>query len=136
MTASTNNKWYLVPQSVTAWDQANDQTNTNERTYLALKVKITANNGALKIYPTSGDYAWMAVPVSGVTEFVKGHKYTFVIKFFQNNGAGYVDPEAPSDINGDGDADSDKGKPIIGGAITFNATVNGWTPETEITIEL
>ncbi len=136
MTASTENKWYLVPQGVTAWNQAGDQTNTSKHTYLALKVKITANGGALKIYPTSGDYAWMAVPVTGVTEFVKGHKYTFVIKFFQNSGAGYVDPEVPSDIDGDGDADSDKGKPIIGGAITFNATVSPWTPETEIVIEL
>lgn len=136
MTASTNNKWYLVPQEVTAWDQDGDQTNNSKGTYLALKVKITANNGALNIYPTSGDYAWMAVPVSGVTEFVKGHKYTFLIKFFQNNGAGYVDPEVPSDINGDGDAVSDKGKPIIGGAITFNANVSTWAPETVITIEL
>ena len=136
MTASTGNKWYLVPQSVTAWDQAGDQTNTSEHTYLALKVKITANNGDLKIYPISGDYAWMAIPVSGVTEFVKGHKYTFVIKFFQNKGAGYVDPEVPSDIDGDGDADSDKGKPIIGGPIQFSATVTPWPDETEIVIPL
>ena len=136
MTASTENKWYLVPQGVTAWNQAGDQTNTSKHTYLALKVKITANGGDLKIYPISGDYAWMAIPVSGVTEFVKGHKYTFLIKFFQNKGAGYVDPEVPSDIDGDGDADSDKGKPIIGGPIQFSATVTPWPDETEIVIPL
>ena len=135
MTASTGNKWYLVPQTVTAWDQAGDQTNTNERTYLALKVKITANGGALRIYPATGDdYAWMAIPLSQT--FSQGHKYTFVVKFFESNGAGYVDPEAPGDLDGNSNAEDDKGKSIIGGAITFKATVNTWAPETEIVIEL
>ena len=78
----------------------------------------------------------MAVPVSGVTEFEKGHKYTFVINFFQKNGAGFVDPENPSDIDGDGVAVDDKGMPIIGGPIQFSATVNNWDDETVITIDL
>lgn len=136
MTASTDNKWYLVPQSVTAWDKS-ETDNSSDGTYLALKVKITANSGALRIYPATGEeYAWMAVPVPASQEFKQGHKYTFVIKFFGNNGAGYVDPENPGDLDGDGDANNDNGKSIIGGAITFNATVSGWTPETEIEISL
>lgn len=148
MTANTGNKWYLVPQTVEAWDRENNMTNKgasssltttyDDGTYLALKVKITANNGKLKIYPASAseEYAWMAVPVPASQEFKQGHKYTFVINFFQKNGAGFVDPENPSDIDGDGDADSDKGKPIIGGAITFNADVTPWPDETVITIDL
>lgn len=137
MTASTGNKWYLVPQSVTAWNKT-ETDNSSKGTYLALKVKITANAGALKIYPATGeDYAWMAVPVPASQEFQQGHKYTFVIKFFDNNGAGNVDPETPGDLDGDGDANDDNGKSIIGGAITFNATVSGWDdPETVINISL
>ena len=136
MTASTENKWYLVPQDVTAWNKS-ETDNSSDGTYLALKVKITANSGALRIYPatvTGGEYAWMAIPLSQT--FSQGHKYTFVIKFFENNGAGNVDPETPGDLDGDGDAADDKGKSIIGGAITFKATVNPWTPETEIEISL
>lgn len=136
MTASTDNKWYLVPQSVTAWNKS-ETDNSSHGTYLALKVKITANSGALRIYPATGEeYAWMAVPVPASQEFKQGHKYTFVIKFFDNDGAGNVDPETPGDLDGDGNANNDNGKSIIGGAITFNATVSGWTPETEIEISL
>ena len=135
MTASTGNKWYLVPQSVTAWDKATESTNSSKKTYLALKVKITANGGALRIYPATGEeYAWMAIPLSQT--FSQGHKYTFVVKFFENDGAGNVDPETPGDLDGNGNANDDNGKAIIGGAITFKATVSDWTPETEIEISL
>lgn len=134
MTANTGNKWYLVPQTVTAWNKV-ETDNSSKRTYLALKVKITANGGALRIYPATGEeYAWMAIPLSQA--FSQGHKYTFVVKFFGNNGAGNVDPETPGDLDGNGNANDDKGKSIIGGAITFKAIVSGWTPETEIEISL
>lgn len=136
MTNDGSGKWYLVPQAVTAWNQATEKENSSEGTYLALKVKITDPTG-YAVYPRSEEgSAWMAVPVSGVTEFVKGHKYIFVINFFQKNGAGFVDPENPSDIDGDGDADNDKGKPIIGGPIQFSASVTDWADETVITIDL
>lgn len=135
MTASTGNKWYLVPQTVTAWDKATESTNSSKKTYLALKVKITANGGALRIYPATGEeYAWMAIPLSQT--FSQGHKYTFVVKFFENDGAGNVDPETPGDLDGNGNANDDNGKSIIGGAITFKADVSTWEPETVITIEL
>lgn len=132
--ANTGNKWYLVPQTVTAWNKS-DTDNSSKGTYLALKVKITANGGALRIYPATGEaYAWMAIPLS--QGFLQGHKYTFVIKFFANNGAGFVDPETPGDLDGNNNANDDKGKSIIGGAIRFNAFVNPWTNENEITIDL
>ncbi|MGM9791623.1 MAG: fimbrillin family protein [Candidatus Cryptobacteroides sp.] len=135
MTDGGEGRWYLVPQTVTAWDK-DETTNSSKGTYLALKVKITANSGALKIYPADdADYAWMAVPVPASQEFKQGHKYTFVIKFFENNGAGYVDPEQPGELDGD-TSTPDNGKSIIGGAITFNATVSEWAPETEIVISL
>lgn len=136
MTASTGNKWYLVPQTVTAWDKATESTNSSKKTYLALKVKITANGGALRIYPATGEaYAWMAIPLSQT--FSQGHKYTFVVKFFENDGAGYVDPETPGDLDGNENVNDDNGKSIIGGAITFKADVSTWEqPETVITIEL
>ena len=126
MTNAGTGRWYLIPQSVTSWDPSTDINNTNHGTYLALKVKITANNGALKIYPATGENSgWMAVPIPSALSFLQGWKYTVNIKFFSNNGAGYVDPEDGSDLNGDGEA-NDNGKKIIGGAIKFNAYVDGW----------
>ena len=133
MTEAGTGKWYLIPQSVTSWDPKTDRTNTNHGTYLALKVKITTNKDneaeALKIYPAtsdkSGNYksGWMAVPIPSGLKFEQGKKYTVNINFFANNGAGYVDPEAGSDLNGDGIA-NDNGKKIIGGEIKFDANVN------------
>lgn len=135
MTDGGEGRWYLVPQTVTKWNQATDKDNSSANTYLALKVKITANSGSLKVYPARGEEsAWMAVPIA--QEFKQGHKYTFIVKFFENDGAGYVDPEQPGELDGDAGTD-DRGKSIIGGAIKFSVTdVEGWAPETEIVIEL
>ena len=134
MTDAGKGRWYLIPQTVTSWNPGTDYPNTNPShgTYLALKVKITAHNGELKIYPAtsdkSGNYksGWMAVPIPSGLKFKQGKKYTVNINFFANNGAGYVDPEAPSELDGNNDT-PDNGKKIIGGEIKFNATVNNWT---------
>ena len=134
-TNNGNGRWYLIPQSVTSWDPETNRTNTNHGTYLALKVKITANNGARKIYPATGENSgWMAVPIPDALEFAQGKKYTVNINFFAKNGAGYVDPEKGSDLDGNGAAD-DKGKKIICGEIKFDATVNNWA-EIEVGIDL
>ena len=128
MTNAGTGKWYLIPQTVTSWNPGTDYPNTNPShgTYLALKVKITANSGALKIYPATGENSgWMAVPIPSGLKFEQGKKYTVSINFFANNGAGYVDPEAGSDLDGNGAAD-DMGMKIIGGEIKFNATVDPW----------
>ena len=135
MTNAGTGRWYLIPQDVTSWDPKTDRTNTNHGTYLALKVKITTNKDheaeALKIYPATSDKSgkyksgWMAVPIPSGLKFEQGKKYTVNINFFANNGAGYVDPEAGSDLDGNGAAD-DMGMKIIGGEIKFNATVDPW----------
>ena len=128
MTNAGTGKWYLIPQTVTSWNPGTDYPNTNPShgTYLALKVKITANNKALKIYPATGDVSgWMAVPIPSGLKFEQGKKYTVNINFFAKNGAGYVDPEAGSDLDGNGAAD-DMGMKIIGGEIKFDANVNEW----------
>ncbi|MGN0195224.1 MAG: hypothetical protein ACI4AE_02070 [Candidatus Cryptobacteroides sp.] len=150
MTNEDNGRWYLIPQEVKPWDQANNKDNasveaTNYGTYLALKVKITAKNGNLKLYPASGDEsAWMAVPVPVAPDATKftlaqGKKYTFIINFFSDNsksGAGFVDPEMPGDLDGDNQT-NDAGKPIVGSVIKFSAEVNEWDEtNTEITIYL
>ena len=133
MTNGGNGKWYLIPQTVIPWERGNNESD-EIGTYLALKVKITKVSN--KIYPVSGDeFGWMAVPVPTDLKFELGKKYTVTIDFFGNNGAGYVDPESPSDLDGDGDATSDKGKKIIGGVIKFSADVNNWG-DSEITIKL
>ena len=102
---------------------------------MALKVKITANSGALKIYPAKDEeFGWMAVPIPSGLKFEQGKKYTVNINFFANNGAGYVDPEFPSELDGD-PSTKDNGKKIIGGEIKFNATVNNWA-DIEVNINL
>lgn len=137
MTDAGNGKWYLIPQSVTAWKRglgkSDEMTNASYGTYLALKVIIT--KGSNKIYPVSGDQSgWMAVPVPTDLKFEQGKKYTVTIDFFGNNGAGYVDPEDPSELD-DNPLTEDNGKKIIGGVIKFSATVNNWG-DSEITIKL
>lgn len=143
-------KWYLIPQRVTAWNRlpasgTPDMTNSSNGTYLALKVKITANGGALKIYPATGDASgWMAVPIpttwtssveTNPSIFAQGKRYTIILDFFGSNGAGYVDPEEPSDLDGDGSANNDNGKKIIGGPIQFDATVETWD-DNDVTITI
>lgn len=142
MTSGENGKWYLITQNVTAWQreaETPDMTNASNGTYLALKVKISAKSSSKQIYPISGEEsAWMAVPVPASLKFEQGKKYTVIVKFFGddgNGGAGYVDPETPGDLDGDSDANNDKGKKIIGGVIKFNASVDPWD-ETNNTITI
>lgn len=138
MNDSGKGRWYLVPQTATPWAKGTDK-NTAHGTYIGLKVRITSPS-SVAIYPATGDgTAWMAVPVSETPyTFEQGKKYSIVLDFFSTtgNGAGYVDPEKPGDLNGDGDASNDKGKAIVGGAIKFNATVVEWPTETKIEISL
>ena len=154
MTNGTNGRWYLIPQSVRAWKQGKDVVDpdlknnntvngTANGTYLALKVLISTQAGA-QIYPKTGsETAWMAVPVPtnwtsdplGVASiFEQGKRYTIILDFFGNGGAGYVDPEVPGELDGD-TGTADNGKPIVGKAIKFNASVSDWTDVT-ITIKL
>lgn len=139
-------KCYLVPQGVTSWKRVptepdesgnNDMKNTLHGTYLALKVKITSNNNTNMVYPISGDYAWMAVPVPTSLAFAQGKKYNVTFDFFSTTGggAGYVDPEDPGELDGDSGT-KDNGKKIIGGAIKFDATVSEWGDAVDVTISL
>ena len=77
----------------------------------------------------------MAVPIPSGLKFEQGKKYTVNINFFANNGAGYVDPEVPGELDGVSSTD-DSGKKIIGGAIKFNATVSGWGDTVDVLISL
>lgn len=133
-------RWYLVPQRATPWVKGTDN-NTANGTYVGLKVRITSPSpSSVAIYPAKGEgTAWMAIPVSeSPYTFEQGKKYSIVLDFFSeaHQGAGYVDPEEPGDLDGDGVADNDKGKAIVGGAIKFNATVEAWPAEIVIRIEL
>ena len=143
--ADATGKWYLIPQTVKAWDRENNMTNKgvssssssptstyDHGTYLALKVMITMNNGQTTIYPKTGESAWMAVPVPSDLAFAQGKKYNVTVDFFSdknNGGAGYVDPEEPGELDGITSTD-DSGKAIVGGVIKFNATVDTWDSNT------
>ena len=144
--ADGTGKWYLVPQKVKAWDRENNMTNTgassssstyDHGTYLALKVKITTK-AENKIYPVSEDEsAWMAVPVPAGLKFEQGKKYNVTVDFFSStgNGAGYVDPENPGELDGN-TGTSDAGKSIVGGAIKFDAEVSEWGDAVNVVISL
>ncbi|MGN1045479.1 MAG: fimbrillin family protein [Candidatus Cryptobacteroides sp.] len=132
-------RWYLIPQNVNSWNPSTDRENTANGTYLALKVKITTSG--FRVYPRTGeDYAWMAVEIPAELAFAQGKKYNVTVRFFGadgKGGAGYVDPEKPGDLDGDNDPDDDKGQKILGGAITFNASVDEWDSNTvNVTINL
>lgn len=144
-TEGTSGSWYLIPQTVKPWDRDNNMTNKDASssststydhgTYLALKVKISTSSE--KIYPVTGETsAWMAVPVPEGLKFEQGKKYNVTVDFFSQdkNGAGYVDPEDPGELDGD-TTNSDAGKKISG-IIKFSATVNTWGDSVDITISL
>ena len=135
MTGAGTGRWYLIPQTVKAWD-LNESENSSNGTYLALKVKITTSNGA-KIYPASGETsAWMAVPVPAGLDFLQGKRYNVTLDFYSlsNHGAGYVDPEAPGELDGDAET-SDAGKKIRE-VIMFQTSVSAWEDEVDVTISL
>ena len=146
MSDAGTGKWYLVPQTVASWkrdqsqsteSETNEMKNASNGAYLALKVKITTTGGSA-VYPYSGtESAWMAVPVPEALKFEQGKKYNVTVDFFSStgNGAGYVDPEKPGELDGVSSTD-DSGKKIIGGAIKFDAKVSEWGNAVDITIPL
>ena len=135
MTGAGTGRWYLIPQTVKAWD-LNESENSSNGTYLALKVKITTSNGA-KIYPASGETsAWMAVPVPAGLDFLQGKRYNVTLDFYSlsNHGAGYVDPEDPGELDGN-PGTKDNGKKIRE-VIMFQTSVSAWEDEVDVTISL
>lgn len=120
----------LIPQQLTAWDSANDKTNTAEGAYLAVKVNITTKDGA-RIYPSAavGEYDWAAVAVG--TTWEAGKKYVYTLDF--SNGAGQVDPEKPEPT--DPEDPFKPGEDILGGPIKFTVTVEDWTAAPDVDIE-
>lgn len=113
----------LIPQHLIAWTPDTDKTNTNKGAYLAVKVNITTKDGA-RVYPSVGEYDWVAVAVN--TKWEPGQKYVYTLDF--SNGAGKVDPEKPMP----GPTDPFKpGEDVLGSAIKFTVTVTPWTPASE-----
>lgn len=99
----------LIPQQLIAWTPDTDKTNTNKGAYLAVKVNITTKDGA-RVYPSVGEYDWVAVAVN--TKWEPGQKYVYTLDF--SNGAGKVDPEKPMP----GPTDPFKpGEDVLGSAI-------------------
>lgn len=135
-------RWYLVPQTVTAWNQEDKKTNEDNGTYIALLVSIKSNGGTSKLFPADSghEYAWMAVPFNNKLE--QGKKYTIKLNFFSEagGGAGYQDPEEELTGNTPTDGNPGNGNPIISvtNPILFGIQVNQWATDeaTTITIDL
>lgn len=77
-----------------------------------------------RVYPSVGEYDWVAVAVN--TKWEPGQKYVYTLDF--SNGAGKVDPEKPMP----GPTDPFKpGEDVLGSAIKFTVTVTPWTSASE-----
>ena len=106
----------LVPQQLVAWNPATDKSNDNNGSYLGIYVNIKTALDK-QIYPETGTYGWVAIPVD--TQWKAGKKYIYTLDF--SGGAGYVSPEDPEN----------PGNEILGESIKFslNTTVEEWTTQ-------
>lgn len=131
-----NGNFRLIPQALTAWNQAEQLAGTadNEKNYLGVLVNITNAEGAA-IYPTTaGEYAFAAVPFSIADGLEAGKKYIITLDF--SEGCGYEDPaltegkptDLPTDvtINDTPVTPAKPGNPILGGPIKFKVTVEDY----------
>ena len=116
---TTNGTWMLIPQNLTAWDQAS----SDEGTYLAAYIKITNKADDHEIYPATEDseYGWAAVGIN--TNLEPNHRYTYTLKFTDES-AGVIPPD-PDEPN------PDTGKPVLGNPIRFTVTVDDWDTHAE-----
>lgn len=105
----------LIPQTLTAWDGANDGTNTANNKYISIKVKIT-KNGEINPYYNG----WAAVGIDG--EWKAGNKYIYTLDL--TNGAGKVDPDGPGPDQVV--KPNIPGEDIMGGEIKFDVDVVEW----------
>lgn len=91
----------VLPQEITAWDkvsygQAADLTGSR----FLIECRILSGDATLgktQIWPASGEYAYVAIPVPATT-WKQGKRYLYTFDF--NTGAGYTpdpDPEDPTD---------------------------------------
>jgi len=129
-------RWYLIPQTdLVRWSASGDAAKETGKAYLAILVQIKSKvdgKYTCAVYPkdqASDDYAYTAVELPESLKFEQGHKYTITVNFFKNGGAGKSDPEEGEEPKGDEPIKSDK-------PIKFSATVNEWTAETGINIDL
>lgn len=131
-----NGNFRLIPQALTAWNQAEQLKGTpdNKGNYLGVLVNIT-NADRAAIYPTTaGQYAFAAVPFSIEDGLEAGKKYIITLDF--SEGCGYEDPALtegkPTDlltdvtINDTPVKPAKPGNPILGGPIKFKVTVEDY----------
>ena len=146
-----NDNWLMIPQSLTAWDTSKTE---DQGFYLSVLLRITDKSGTV-IYPQPKEeqskvtYAYSAVPVTAT--WAAGKKYTYILKFFKDNGgAGVTDPDPTNpdpDVpeGGDPDVEPDPipdapdggGGNIMQGTIFFTVNIEDWIQggENNITIE-
>ncbi len=136
---NTSGNAMLLPQQLTKWNGEAEE----EGAYLAVLVNIKTANGS-QIYPTTeGFYNWIGVGIGDNWE--AGKYYTYTLDF--TNGAGFVTPDHdngdvdpddvdPTDPGTEPGSDPDDDDPfvpgteLLGGPISFTATVSDWTQVT------
>ena len=98
-TNGKNNCLMVLPQAVTAWDAVSHGANLVGSRFL-ISCQILSGEGTSKtqIWPASGDYAEVAIPVPAIT-WKQGKRYVYNFNF--NKGAGYTPDPDPEDPNPD-----------------------------------
>lgn len=139
-TDKVENSFMIIPQNTTAWDSQKAASGTvNSGTYISVMCRIYQKKAGVQtptqdsdwnlIFPRTnygsvGDkYGLAAVGVGGQIE--PGKSYTYTLQFFKDGGgAGVTDPDPDTtdpEVNPE-----DPNKPIVGGALKFNVTVDKW----------
>lgn len=91
----------VLPQNITAWDKESyGQADALTGSRFLIECRILSGDATLgktQIWPASGEYAYVAIPVPA-TIWKQGKRYLYTFDF--NTGAGYTpdpDPEDPND---------------------------------------
>lgn len=134
---SAKGNFMLIPQSITAWNRAEqaEGATDNEGTYLGLLLRITTPAGA-QYYPLEeGKYAYATVPLSLPEGLKPGMHYMATLDF--SKGAGYQEPElgkgVPTDLPAGVEVSTQPwggmekpGGAILGKAIGFEISLEPW----------
>lgn len=127
-----DNNFMVLPQQLTKWDKSKD--NTNNGSYISVLCRISQNNGSgtyNQFFPNpdvygKDTYGFAAVPIN--TKWEPGKKYTYTLRFFdENGGGGTTDPDPTDPVDPDPtDPEIPGGEDIVGGEIILTVDVDGW----------
>lgn len=107
MSTEVNGTAMLIPQDLTNASWNHKVGNESSGAYLAVKLKVTMTELGTQVYPKTGDYAWVVIPIN--THWLPKKKYVYILNF--TTGAGY---------------DEQTGEKVFDGEVSCSAIVKDW----------